>query len=123
MQQATVNLLADMGAQPLTRQANLVAATKSTDTTGPAVTMTAPAAGSDRAGPHAGDRHRDRGGGRRRPAGPAWRSPRTAAPTWAAATGQGNWSYTWTPSAQGPAQIKVRASDDSLNIGRSPPGA
>ena len=33
MQQATVNLFADMGVQPATLQANLVAATPSTDTT------------------------------------------------------------------------------------------
>ena len=37
MQQATVNLLADMGAQPATLQAGLRAATASTDTTAPTV--------------------------------------------------------------------------------------
>jgi hypothetical protein len=36
IQQATMNLLADMGAQPATRQAGLVAATASTDNTPPA---------------------------------------------------------------------------------------
>ena len=52
MQQAQVNLLADMGAQPTTLDAGLVAATKSTDTTGPTATITSPAAGLG-----AGQRH------------------------------------------------------------------
>ena len=43
MQQATVNLLADMGAQPATLQAGLVAATASTDTAAPASTISSPA--------------------------------------------------------------------------------
>ncbi len=38
------NLLADMSAQPTTLQSGLVSATKSTDTTGPTVTVNAPAA-------------------------------------------------------------------------------
>jgi hypothetical protein len=46
MQQAQVNLLADMGAQPTTLMSGLVAASKTTDTTGPTVTVTSPAAGS-----------------------------------------------------------------------------
>jgi len=45
MQQATVNLLADMGVQPGTRQAGLSAAQVSTDTTPPTSTIIAPAAG------------------------------------------------------------------------------
>ena len=46
MQQATVNLFADMGAQPATLQPGLVAATASTDATAPTSTITAPAAGA-----------------------------------------------------------------------------
>ena len=46
MQQATVNLLADMGVQPATLQSGLVAATASTDTTAPTSTITSPAAGA-----------------------------------------------------------------------------
>ena len=46
MQQATVNLFADMGAQPATLQTGLVAASASTDTTPPSSTITSPAAGS-----------------------------------------------------------------------------
>src|SRR6266542_2509784 len=46
MRQATVNLLADMGVQPGTLQAGLVAATASTDTTRPASTISAPTNGA-----------------------------------------------------------------------------
>ena len=42
MQQATVNLFADMGAQPGSLQPGLTAATKSTDVTPPATVITAP---------------------------------------------------------------------------------
>ncbi len=45
-QQATVNLLADMGVQPDTIRPGLTAATASTDTTAPTATITAPAAGA-----------------------------------------------------------------------------
>ena len=116
MQQATVNILADMGVQPLTLQSNLVAATQSTVTTGPTVTVSSPAAGT---------------------AVPAQRpvtvtGTATAATgavvarvevstdggtTWNAATGLNSWSYTWTPTTTGAAQIQVRAEDDSVNIG------
>ena len=43
MQQATVNLFADMGAQPDSLISGLVAATASTDTTAPTSTITSPA--------------------------------------------------------------------------------
>ena len=44
MQQATVNLFADMGAQPHALLPGLVAATASTDTHAPTATITAPPA-------------------------------------------------------------------------------
>ena len=47
MQQATVNLFADMGAQPATLMSGLTAATASTDTTAPTSTITSPAAGAN----------------------------------------------------------------------------
>ena len=46
MQQAQVNLLADMGAQPATLMSGLVAATASTDHTAPTTTITTPASGA-----------------------------------------------------------------------------
>ena len=46
MQQATVNLFADMGVQPGALQTNLVAAAASTDTTAPTSVITSPSCGS-----------------------------------------------------------------------------
>jgi len=115
MQQATVNLLADMGVQPLTLQSNLVGASASTDTTGPSITVTSPSSGStvpalkpvtvkgtasDSGGVVARVEVSTDGG-----------------TTWQAATGLSSWSYTWTPTTPGSASIKVRAVDDSVNIG------
>ncbi|MFJ3670763.1 DUF4082 domain-containing protein [Streptomyces sp. NPDC090106] len=115
MQQATANLLADMGVQPLTLQSTLVAATKSTDTTGPAITVSTPASGvtvpalkpvtisgtaTDSGGVVARVEVSTDGGS-----------------TWQAATGLGSWTYSWTPTAPGAASIKIRAVDDSVNIG------
>ncbi|MEU2052206.1 DUF4082 domain-containing protein [Streptomyces bungoensis] len=115
MQQATMNVLADMGVQPLTRQGNLTAATASTDTTGPAVTVTSPTSGTtvpalkpvtikgtatDSGGVVARVEVSTDGGS-----------------TWKAATGLTSWTYTWTPTTPGSASVKVRAVDDSVNIG------
>jgi hypothetical protein len=115
MQQATLNVLADMGVQPATRQSNLVAATATTDTTGPTVSVTSPASGvtvpalkpvtikgtaSDSGGVVARVEVSTDGGA-----------------TWKAATGLTSWTYTWTPTSPGAANIKVRAVDDSVNIG------
>ena len=115
MQQATVNLLADMGIQPKTLQSGLVAATASTDTAGPVVTVTSPPVGStvpalrpvtitgtaaDAGGVVARVEVSTDGGS-----------------TWKAANGLTSWSYSWTPTATGTPQIKVRAVDDSVNTG------
>jgi hypothetical protein len=116
MQQATVNILADMGIQPATRQSNLVAASASTDTTGTAVTVTSPASGvtvpalkpvtikgtaTDSGGGVVARVEVSTDGGT----------------TWKAASGLASWSYSWTPTTPGSASIKVRAVDDSVNIG------
>lgn len=113
-QQATANVLADMGALPLTLQSNLVMPTKSTDTTPPAVVVTAPAAGAtvpamqpltitgtaaDTGGVVARVEVSTDGGS-----------------TWNPAAGLGSWSYTWTPTALGSVTIEVRAEDDSDNV-------
>jgi hypothetical protein len=114
MRQATVNLLADMGAQPGTLQVGLVAATASTDVTKPVSTITAPASGSsvqsgvavlvtgtatDVGGRVAGVEVSVDGG-----------------TTWHPATGRGAWSYSWTPGGAGTVTIKSRAVDDSGNL-------
>jgi hypothetical protein len=116
MRQATVNLFADMGAQPATLQPGLVAASASTDTTGPTATITAPAAGSS---VQAGSTVRiagtatDAGGGT---VGGVEVST-DGGGTWHPATGRGDWTYPWTPGTAGPATIKARATDDSANMG------
>jgi hypothetical protein len=121
MQQATVNLLADMGVQPATLQAGLLAATGSTDTTAPASTITSPANGATV------------------PLGGAVAITGTASDggagvvggvevsvdggvTWHPATGRANWSYNWTPGTSGTATIKSRAVDDSGNLETPGPG-
>ncbi len=114
MQQATVNLFADMGVQPGSLRTGLVAATASTDTTAPSSTITSPASGSstppgtpvtirgtasDSGGTVGGVEVSVDGG-----------------TTWRRATGLGSWTFNWTPSGSGTANIRSRAVDDSGNI-------
>nr|WP_246018845.1 DUF4082 domain-containing protein [Saccharothrix australiensis] len=114
MQQATVNFLADMGVQATTLMPGLVRATASGDTTPPTVTYTSVpplskvgqpytfAGTVTDAGQVTGVEVSTDGGVRWHPA--EWQAGRTA------------WSYTYTPPASGPAQLRVRAVDDSLNL-------
>jgi hypothetical protein len=117
MQQAQVNLFADMGVQPTTLDAALVPATKSSDTTAPTATITAPAAGSAQAN---GSRvtvsgtAADVGG---RVAGVEVSTD--AGETWHAATGTSSWTYSYIQKGQGSVGIRARAIDDSANIGTS----
>ncbi|WP_028659469.1 DUF4082 domain-containing protein [Nocardioides insulae] len=115
MQQAQVNLLADMGARPATLMAGLKAATASTDTVGPTVEITSPAAGSaqkngarvsvtgtatDTGGVVAGVEYSTDGGS-----------------SWHPADGAAAWSFSYTQHGVGSTQLRVRAVDDSANIG------
>jgi hypothetical protein len=115
MQQAQINLLADMGAQPATRDTALAAATASSDVTAPTVTVAAPAEGAtiphgtsvtvsgtatDSGGVVAGVEVSTDGGS-----------------TWHPAQGKQSWSYTYIQKGLATASIKVRAVDDSANIG------
>ncbi|KYC37736.1 hypothetical protein WA1_04250 [Scytonema hofmannii PCC 7110] len=114
MQQATVNLFADMGVQPGSLQTSLQLATTSFDYTAPTSTITAPTASttvqlnnpvvitgtaSDTDGVVSGVEVSVDGG-----------------TTWHMANGRATWSYTWTPTTIGTAIIKSRAIDDSGNI-------
>ncbi len=120
MRQATVNVLADMGAQPQTLQTGLVAASKSTDTTPPTSAIASPANGSK---VEAGNSvsitgtatdatgETEKGG---QVAGVEVSVDNGS--TWHPADGRGEWSYNWTPNAVGAATIKARAVDDSGNI-------
>jgi hypothetical protein len=115
-EQATVNLLADMSAQPLTLQSGLVAAAKSTDTTGPAVSVATPSSGASvpaMAPLTVSGTAADTGGG----VVARVEVSTDGGNTWQPATGLGSWSYSWTPTATGSFTIQVRAEDDSDNIG------
>jgi len=116
MQQATVNLFADMGVQPATLQSGLVVATASTDTTAPTTTITAPAGGSSVQSGSAvtvSGTAADSGGG---VVGGVEVST-DGGSSWHPATGRGTWTYAWTPGAPATATILARATDDSANIG------
>ena len=115
IQQATVNLFADMGAQPATRQSNLVAASASTDSARPQSSITSPAPGTE---VHAGETlvvsgtASDAGGG----VVAGVEVSVDGGSTWHPATGRANWSYTWTVSGFGNLQVLSRAVDDSGNL-------
>ena len=115
MQQATVNLFADMAAQPARLQTGLVAATASTDATAPSSAITSPANGANL--PQGSPvtitgTATDAGGG---VVGGVEVSVDGGA-TWHPTDGRASWSYTWTPSASGSVTIKSRAADDSGNL-------
>lgn len=115
MQQAQVNLFADMGVQPATLQAGLVQATASTDTTGPTVTITSPTAGATRANGASltvSGTATDVGG---RVAGIEVSTD--DGDTWHPASGTSTWSYTYVQRGEGAETIRVRATDDSANTG------
>jgi hypothetical protein len=121
MQQATVNLLADMAVQPASLQAGLSLASPSSDTMPPSsapntATLTV-AAGSPATvtGTAA-----DVGGGR---VGGVEVSV-DGGVSWHPASGRESWSYAWTPTASGQVIIRSRAVDDSGNLeGRDGVGA
>ncbi|WP_237563609.1 N,N-dimethylformamidase beta subunit family domain-containing protein, partial [Arthrobacter sp. H-02-3] len=121
MQQATVNLFADMGSQPVTIMAGLAAAQASTDTTPPTSVITSPAGGAtitdgtvvtisgtaaDTGGVVAGVEISTDGG-----------------KTWRPATGTTNWTFSWNAHGSPTSTLRSRAVDDSGNIESPAPGA
>src|SRR5271166_172862 len=115
IQQATVNLLANMGAQPATLQAGLKPATASTDHTAPTSTITSPAPGAsfpDGTAVTITGTATDAGGG----VVAGVEVSVDGGQTWHPATGGANWSYTWVPNGLGSVTIKSRAVDDSGNL-------
>lgn len=120
MQQATVNLFADMNVQPATLQAGLVAASASADTSAPTSNIVSPTAGASLAVGSAttiSGTASDSGGG---VVGGIEVSVDGGA-TWHPANGRANWTYTWTHTSAGSVNIKARAADDSGNL--ETPGA
>jgi hypothetical protein len=109
-------MLADVGAQPASPQTGLVRAESSDDHAPPRSTITAPAPGatvpagqpltvtgtaSDDGGQVGGVEISTDGGA-----------------TWHPAVGRSSWSYTFVPETPGPLDIRVQATDDSLNTER-----
>lgn len=115
MQQATVNLFADMGVQPATIQSGLVLASPSADLQTPTSTITSPANGANfqvNTTVTITGTANDFGGGI---VGGVEVSVDNGA-TWHPANGRANWSYAWKPTTLGTYTIKSRAIDDSGNI-------
>jgi hypothetical protein len=118
MRQAQVNLLADMGAQPRSLAAPLVAATASTDTTPPVATITAPTSGTTIAN---GDKVTVTGSATDAGGVVAGVEVSTdGGASWRPATGTTNWSYSYYQQGSGPATVQVRAIDDSANYPQTP---
>jgi len=116
VQQATVNLFADMNVQPATLQAGMVAATASTDAAAPTAVITSPGSG---ASVLAGSTVNVTGtasdvGGR---VGGVEISTDGGATWHPATTGRESWSYAWVPAVLGSTTLRVRAADDSANLG------
>jgi hypothetical protein len=115
MEQATVNLLADMFAQPGSIQPGLVSASPSTDKTAPTSAIAAPSAGititSGSAVTISGSAT-DAGGG----VVAGVEVSVDGGTTWHPAQGTSHWSYEWTTGPTGPTTIRSRAVDDSGNL-------
>jgi Domain of unknown function (DUF4082)/Bacterial Ig-like domain/Bacterial Ig domain len=119
IQQATVNVLADMGAQPTTLLSTLQAVSASIDHQAPTTTITSPAAGTT---VRSGQQVRvtgtaaDAGGGR--VAGVEVSTD--GGTTWHPATGTTSWSYTTYATGVNTQTILARATDDSANMATTP---
>jgi hypothetical protein len=114
MQQATVNLFADMGIQPANLQPDLVPAVQSIDLKAPLSKITSPPGGAGVAG------------GAVAITGTAADTGGTVAMveisvdggrSWKRAAGTDRWQYEWiVPDGAGSATILTRAVDDSVNV-------
>ena len=115
MQQATVNLLAEMGVQPASLQSGLVTASQSTDFTAPTAVISVPLNGASLTQNTAvtiSGTASDAGGGN-----VSFIEVSTdGGNTWNIASGTNNWTYDWTPDVVGNFTIKVRAVDDNANL-------
>ncbi|MCA1439188.1 DUF4082 domain-containing protein [Ensifer sp. IC4062] len=115
VQQAMVNMFADMGIQPQTLDASLILASQSTDTSKPTSTITSPSVGATFV---EGQRvtitgtAQDFGGG----IIAGIEVSTDGGQHWFKATGRQNWTYNWVVQASGTYTIMSRAVDDSLNL-------
>ncbi|MET1044795.1 MAG: DUF4082 domain-containing protein [Microbacteriaceae bacterium] len=118
MQQAQVNLLADMRALPATLMAGLVMPVGTTDVTAPTVTVVTPSAGASIASGTtvtATGTAADVGG---RVAGVEVSTDNGE--SWHLADGTSTWSYSYTQTGAGAVALLVRAIDDSANYPATP---
>jgi hypothetical protein len=114
-----VNLLADMGVQPVTLQPGLTATGPSTDTLSPASTITSPLAGAAVAlgtTVNITGIATDTGGGLVAGVNVSV----DGGLSWNPVTGTTSWNYSWTPTTLGSATIKAIAVDDSGNAQNTP---
>src|SRR5579875_3176632 len=121
MQQATVNLLADMGVQPATLQSGLVPASASTDTTPPVSTITFPNSSTSlQVGTPVTitGTATDTGGG----VVAGVEVSVDGGVTWHPASGTTSWTYHWTPTESGSITLESRAVDDSANLEKASAG-
>lgn len=120
LQQATVNLFADLGVQPATLQPGLVPAGASADVAVPASTIVTPEFGAAVVSgvPLIVSGTASDGGGR---VGGIEVSV-DGGTSWHPATGRDAWSFAWTPGVPGIVTIRSRAVDDSGNLESPGPG-
>lgn len=115
VQQAMVNLFADMGVQPTTLMASLQVAQQTTDTQAPVSTIANPVASGSYTAAQAitiSGTATDFGGG----IVAVVEVSTDGGNRWHRATGFDSWSYAWVPLAGGTYNIKTRAVDDSVNL-------
>ncbi|MDR6754963.1 hypothetical protein J2Y48_000236 [Mycoplana sp. BE70] len=115
VQQAMVNMFADMGIQPSTLVSSLALATQSTDTIRPTSTITSPTIGASFVeGQHVTitGTAQDLGGG----VIAGVEVSTDGGNSWFKATGRESWSYNWVVQASGTYTIMSRAVDDSVNL-------
>lgn len=120
LQQATVNLFADMGVQPGSLMSGIIRATASNDLLAPISTMLSPVAGAflpANTSLTVRGTAQDQGGG----VIAVVEVSIDGGNSWHRATGKENWTYTFTTRGNGPFSILSRAVDDSGNLERNGP--
>jgi len=113
MQQATVNILADMGVLPTTIQSGLIASATG-DNISPTTVITFPSNGATLPGDAVtiSGTSQDAGGG----VVAGVEISVDGGTTWHPAYGTSSWIYSWQPSSPGQVNIKARAWDDLGNL-------
>jgi hypothetical protein len=118
MQQATINILADLSVTPATLMSGMVSASASNDATAPVPSLrTYPATATDGSRVTISGTATDFGG---QVAGVEVSTDNGT--TWHPASGTTSWTYSWTVHGSPTSTIKVRAVDDSGNLSAATSG-